>query len=601
MFYRFTLIISSILICTTFSNAERFEVPQELDELLTLKPIDEHLLEDNLYIGWMGMRYPEDNWQTKYKDFLQKNDQFFDDQLLMGNTVVQYVDDPTKRNLNKVWDKALKPSPELDMQDEIILLNDEMVLPKKNYTFKQQPYSSDNPHISNHLFFVCGDYIHQNCIDEMQERQDYIENTVADNKILLERFRILTKESKVNIALYFNDTNVSTEMVPKAALSRIYQLNLADSIAQLLNGKMDEGIDNLVLARRWLDINYDFNSRPTIFQFVMNILYAQYLDQTMDAILDKGLLENYLDDSRVKFVFRPYPKDIGKAVNTTLLWEIERNFKSNAYPYLKVYTKESKLHLSDEDEFIALSFFRSKGLFLPSKLFQRHQQLIKNKKPLSKKMEELRGLGSLNKSILESSVDTSWLVIQIMLDNVAESEVYDEWYNKFFFELNATPKTVLNYLNYKYPSIEYYLNYFESIQTIRKHQDEYLSVARLNELLEPKSTPLYFKMIKRFPHYDSFEQYWNRLYEQQNYHQLVYLKYLVVKNKISTENLAEFLDSMGEIAKDTITHERYKFNYLTMMLSTPLPKNKKYLPVNIRDAYMDDHSIENFEVQLPKY
>lgn len=601
MLYKIILMIN-FLICISFSHAERFKVPSELDELLTLKPLDNYVFENNLYIGWMGIGYPEDNWQTRYKDLFQKNDRLIDDEILVGNAVTQYIDDHKKKSINNMWDISIKPFSDRDNPDEIILLTDQIMKSRKFYTFKQRPYGSGKKYISNHSFFTCGHYMYKSCITEMKVRKNYIETVVNDNQILLERFRILAKESKYNIALYFNDTNTSAAMMPRAPLSRVYQLNLADAIMDLWQGEMDNGLDNLVLARRWLDINYDLNSRPTIFQLVMNILYTQYLDQAMDDILNEGLLTEYLDDPRVEFIFRPYPKDIGKIVNLTLLWEIERNFKGAVYPYLKVYVEEPQsLLLSDEDEFIALSFFRSKGVFLPNKLFERHQELIQMEKPISKKMAELTQLTNLKSSILETTADISWVILQIMLDDIVESEHYDEWHSQFFFDLNATPKTVLNYLNYKYPSTEYYINYFETIRIIQEHKDEYLSVERLNELLEPELTAKYYKMIQEFRYYDSFELYWNRLYEQQNNHQLVYLKYLVIKNQIGVNEIPKFLESMGDYAKNTLTHRPYRFDPQAMMLSTPLPKDKKNLPVNIRNAYMDDHSIQNFEVRLPRY
>lgn len=598
MFYSFIFALH-VLMFMPVDHAGHFNISKELDEVLTLKPIPEHLFEDNAYVGWMGFGYPESSWQVVYKEFFQKNDELFNEQIMSGSTVVQNIADPMKKKVEHLVKIGLIHSSNALYESEIQLLSDQLMKEKKFFVFRQQPYDGSK-YINNHSFFACGSYVHHDCIDQIKNRKDYIDVTIHKNQILLDRFRVLAKESKFNIALYFNDIRASTVMMPRAPMSRIFQLHLSESILQLLDGHMDEGIDNLVLARRWLDLTYDFESRPTVFQFIMNILYTQYLDQAMDAILDEGLLAGYLDDPRVEFIMSLYPKDIGVAVNTALLWDIEQTFKGVAYPYLKVYIEEpTKLRLSDEDELIALNFFKSKGLFLPNNLFERYQELLS--KQQSGRGAKIQELYSLSSALHDPDEDTTWITVQLMLEGSEETENYEQWYNKFFFDLNATPKTILNYLNYTYPSTEYYENYYESIKIIKEHQTEYLSVKRLDELLGAKLQPKYFEMIKNFRAYDSFEQYWNRVYEQQNYHQLVYLKYLIIKNHIPVEDIPQFLESMGDDAKNTLTHEPYHFDFKTMLLSTPLPEDKRKLPVNIRDAYMDDHSIENFEVQLPKY
>lgn len=117
---------------------------------------------------------------------------------------------------------------------------------------------------------------------------------------------------------------------------------------------------------------------------------------------------------------------------------------------------------------------------------------------------------------------------------------------------------------------------------------------------------LYHRMLKEHNVWlDDFIQYEElmnrfkvRFVEQQNYHNLVYIKYLIMKNKISADEIPEFLSSLGDLAKNTVTHQPYYFDLQTHTLSTPLPDNK-YLTGLIRSARWQNKEIQNYEVYIP--
>lgn len=591
--------IVSLMMSTNLGHAEKFQIPKEMDEFLTLKEIPDELFEDNLYVGWMGFGYPDDDWQTIYKGFFKKNDDIFNHLMAQGDTVAHHVADYMKKSLVSVLDSSVIPFSDVFDEYEILLLSYQVVKSKEFHVFIQAPLNNER-YVGADSYFTCAKYRNINCIQQIRDRKDYIQSTILDNQELLNRFRKLTAESKFNYALYFNDLRASGVMMPQASMSRIYQLNLAESIMQLLNGDISEGLNNLVLARRWLDLTYNQDSRPTVFQFIMNILYTQYLDQAIDAILDAGLLSDYLDDPRVMYIVRLYSDDVGTALNTALLWEISQKFKSRAYPYVKVYVQNSRdLQLSDEEELIALNFFKTKGMLLPIGLFTRYQNLIGSVESI--RGEKLNELEKIIGKILGENFDRPWMNTPTFLEGSGIFERHEQWYANFFFSLNATPKSVLRYLNIKFPSTEYYVDYFKLINIIDAHKEEHLTERRLDELLRSQLSPKHFERAKRFTPYDSFDVYWIRLYEQQNYHKLIYLKYLVMKNQMNVKEIQTFLASVGNLANNTISHQPYHFDSNNMTLSTPLPKNRKYIPVNIREAYIDNPEINDFIVRLPKY
>lgn len=74
-----------------------------------------------------------------------------------------------------------------------------------------------------------------------------------------------------------------------------------------------------------------------------------------------------------------------------------------------------------------------------------------------------------------------------------------------------------------------------------------------------------------------------------------------MSEQISADNIPEFLDSMGDLARNTMTKKQYIYDDETGKLSTPLPRQNKHLPAHIKISRLYDGSIQNFEVILPQY
>lgn len=85
---------------------------------------------------------------------------------------------------------------------------------------------------------------------------------------------------------------------------------------------------------------------------------------------------------------------------------------------------------------------------------------------------------------------------------------------------------------------------------------------------------------------------------QLNYHNMVYLKYLIIKNNVQDENIPEFLKSQGDIAIDPITKEPFAWNAekctISLLLTEP-----KYLPVSVRQAVLENSDIQYLQVSIP--
>jgi hypothetical protein len=97
----------------------------------------------------------------------------------------------------------------------------------------------------------------------------------------------------------------------------------------------------------------------------------------------------------------------------------------------------------------------------------------------------------------------------------------------------------------------------------------------------------------------AFEDYLARYYTQSNYHNMVYLKYLILRDNIQDQDIPEFLKAQGDIAIDPITQEPFQWNAEARTIFIPFPIDK-HLPIQIRMAVMKNPDIKNLQVTIPK-
>ncbi|MGL4675280.1 MAG: hypothetical protein ACRCXK_10500 [Wohlfahrtiimonas sp.] len=97
----------------------------------------------------------------------------------------------------------------------------------------------------------------------------------------------------------------------------------------------------------------------------------------------------------------------------------------------------------------------------------------------------------------------------------------------------------------------------------------------------------------------AFDDYLKRYDTQSNYHNMVYLKYLILRDNIQDQDIPEFLKAQGEIAIDSITQEPFQWNAEARTIFIQLAKDK-HLPTQIRMAVMKNPDIKNLQVTIPK-
>lgn len=375
-----TIISTMLLMSTVYAETQMVsKISPELDNFMTLQPIPERYFEHNAYVGWMGLTYPKDNWLTVYRDIFQANDAVVNENVNSGRVITNYFVNPKpvvfqlsndQTMLNDLFGESAQL---IELQDQ---LNNEKLLSFRQKTLdnKRYRYTKD--------FFVCGEYLDDHCLDKMIMRRSYIEETIQNNQVLLNRFEELVQTSQYNYALFYNDYNASVNTVPSSGMIKLIQLYLADAMMKIVDGHRDKGLEQLVIVRQWIDLMFHEQSKAALLHFFVNISVTQFLDQTINVLLDKNLLSDVMDDERLQFIIRPYPNNIGEKLNEVVLFEMKQNFKDFAYPYLKVYV--SPVHdftFTEEDEFIILSYLKNSGVILSpelQKLYAKRSTMAKN-------------------------------------------------------------------------------------------------------------------------------------------------------------------------------------------------------------------------------
>ena len=87
---------------------------------------------------------------------------------------------------------------------------------------------------------------------------------------------------------------------------------------------------------------------------------------------------------------------------------------------------------------------------------------------------------------------------------------------------------------------------------------------------------------------------------QRNYHNMVYLKYLILRNNIQDQDIPEFLRAQGDIAIDPITQESFQWNAETRTIFILLPEDKYLLPPRTQTVVTNNPGIKNLQVTIPK-
>ena len=567
------------------------------EHAIDIEPLDPIVFENNFYIGQVGFYLPQDNFLEITKDYFITNDQL---------------------GLKHLESDALKNVFQNTEDSSVIQIVNFIPDKQKRLEFTLRPVDGRDSRRAE-TYFACLQYLNESCVDDVISFEKVVRQNISDNRVLLDRLQFLVENSN-HIKPIFAGTVLChvfsfSNNFPLGSLYRAFVLSLSEAILMIHDGEIDKGLAQLVNARKRIDIAYEPESRPLLFDITGIISETQALDQVMNSLLNSGLLEKELNNPHLEKIIAPYTENAQLTIQKSLLFEIQDALWAQYRAYLMhpENTHDESIQLTDEDEYILLSYWQNDGVVLSPAFEMRLKELsalssqnnwqtINELNRLNAQLEKImadKAKLSINNidivALSGSSSDYSELVA-VQNEYVKAVQAKDSLFKNHIDALKQDNNMLFIYLNNKYPSDQRINSMIEALKAMNEITQEGVIIDK----------NLYHRMLKEHNVWlDDFIQYEElmnrfkvRFVEQQNYHNLVYIKYLIMKNKISADKIPEFLSSLGDLAKNTVTHQPYYFDLQTHTLSTPLPDNK-YLTGLIRSARWQNKEIQNYEVYIP--
>ena len=563
------------------------------EHAIDIEPLDPIVFENNFYIGQVGFYLPQDNFLEITKDYFITNDQL---------------------GLKHLESDALKNVFQNTEDSSVIQIVNFIPDKQKRLEFTLRPVDGRDSRRAE-TYFACLQYLNESCVDDVISFEKVVRQNISDNRVLLDRLQFLVENSNHIKPIFAANMSIAGNNFPLGSLYRAFVLSLSEAILMIHDGQIDKGLAQLVNARKRIDIAYEPESRPLLFDITGIISETQALDQVMNSLLNSGLLEKELNNPHLEKIIAPYTENAQLTIQKSLLFEIQDALWAQYRAYLMhpENTHDESIQLTDEDEYILLSYWQNDGVVLSPAFEMRLKELsalssqnnwqtINELNRLNSQLEKImadKAKLSINNidivALSGSSSDYSELVA-VQNEYVKAVQAKDSLFKNHIDALKQDNNMLFIYLNNKYPSDQRINSMIEALKAMNEITQEGVIIDK----------NLYHRMLKEHNVWlDDFIQYEElmnrfkvRFVEQQNYHNLVYIKYLIMKNKISADKIPEFLSSLGDLAKNTVTHQPYYFDLQTHTLSTPLPDNK-YLTGLIRSARWQNKEIQNYEVYIP--
>lgn len=590
---------------------EQIQISPALAEMMKIEPLDPKRLENNFYVGQMGAVLPQEDYLEATKTYFLQNDALGIKNVehsILGSLLNIEPSQLVFAVMNSSSLEGLLPTIEKVSLSDFVPNNQTEIL-------VDLPPMVEGEVAKVTDYFPCQDYLKFDCVAGTQKNNQYIHKVIVANRVLLDRLLWRIDHSDHNEVILPQGMNLDMASLPGYGQeSTVYMLNLSQAILNITEGKFEDGINGLSQARKRIDITYAEKSTPLLIDLMVVIAQTQYLDQAMDGLLNSGILNEHLNNAELGNIFKPYGTQIGQVFQKSLIFEMKDGFKSRALPYLNIQdTDLSKMRLGLEDQYIVLKYWQDKGVRLSPQLQQLWDKLNsvnyegkwKHLAELEQYIEQLdKGASLLQKVKMANLSETmkKKAPIYSKLDLAEFEKLYkqtqellDDWYEIYFTSIGGNPTQLLRHLNQQYPSTKYFNSNFAVIQQLEKLNNEgvILTMDIMQDIVKNRDQSFVGAYI------NAIDDYTMRLYEQQNYHQLVYLKYLIMRDNISIKDIPEFLNSMGDLAKNTITKEQYHFDVETRILSTPFSVENRQLPYSVKRAQIDNSDIQAFSVKIP--
>ncbi|WP_143691179.1 hypothetical protein [Wohlfahrtiimonas populi] len=262
-----SLICASLIIfgLTSFSVAEeQVELLPEVKELITPKPLDANLLENNRFIALLGATYAKDDYYNV-----------------------------TKTAFAKDYAAIFEALPEADMLSSEEISQIALELKKLDYLQGLLQWEDSANFVRTNP--LCFEYNDANCIEKTIQNQSNIQQLLKNNDALIQRYDDIFSHYPVAHTLFFPREGYIVMPLPAYNyLLNILKMQLANSVILISGGKADQGIEVLSLLQRRINQMVYLEQKSNLIDVMIAGAMQQIMDQYLDALLNSKYSEQLL-------------------------------------------------------------------------------------------------------------------------------------------------------------------------------------------------------------------------------------------------------------------------------------------------------------------
>ena len=297
-----SLICAALIILglTNFSVAEeKVELLPEVKALITPKPLNANLLENNRFIALLGATYAKDDYYNV-----------------------------TKTAFAKDYAAIYEALPEADMlsSEEI----NQIALELKKLDYSQGLLQWQDPQNFIRMNPLCLEYSDASCIDKVIKNQTNIQQLLKANDTLIQRYDDIFSHYPVAHTLFFPREGYMVMPLPAYNyLLNILKVQLANSVILISEGQVDQGIKELSLLQRRINQMVYLEQKNNLIDVMIAGAMQQIVDQYLDELLNSKYADQLLNHSEFLALMESgqyYTKQIHQATLLALKYESKLAF-----------------------------------------------------------------------------------------------------------------------------------------------------------------------------------------------------------------------------------------------------------------------------------
>ncbi|GAA5103035.1 hypothetical protein [Wohlfahrtiimonas larvae] len=415
----------------------------------------------------------------------------------------------------------------------------------------------------------CEQYLNDDCVEQIVSDKQMVLLDIEKNQKILDRYQLIfSKKYRNGIVPLPRDGAAYMQLPSYAVFLKAHNLSLAQAMIKISEGNIDGGIDILIMQQKHINQMINAETLIGLIGTMITIQAQQRMDQYLSSLMHSKYALSVMKSDKYIELFENhdiYRRTISPSFINSL-WIDQQYY--GLYAYLPVYLASENIIAAEGKD---LKWSNLQDLMM--------LDFIEVKEELSKVAIDISKLKKQLKDEQGELPDT------IHLEKIP---------------LKLFLKEFLGYLSLKYPSTQAVNQFYQLTHEVFEElmRDPYNQKTGL-DLQKFCEGAIHTVVIGACDSLSTFN-YILVMGVQRSYHNMVYLKYLILRDNIQDLDIPEFLKAQGDLAIDPITQEPFQWDAETRTIFTPLNDEKRYLPSTIREAIKQNPDIKNLQVTIPK-